>query len=170
MQPTTQKVYIGILICNEAEEDVIATGTDHNEVFAITEKAYNDLESTVFARFFVVDTTIQMPIETKEPIPEWYDKVTAIASTEMLAGHVMDNWCTSTIYENALWSQQRYYEDPINLMHDLENGYIISELEKYNGEYDPEFLKELANESNRKVEDYKDNDMLVILDALKMHF
>lgn len=170
MQSTTQKIYIGILIYNEAEETVIATGTDHNEVFAITEKAYNDLESTVFARFFVVDTTIQIPVETEKPTPEWYDKVLDIASTEMIAGHVLNNWCQSMLYENAVWSQQEYYKDPDNLMYDLENGFIISELEKDNGEYDPEFLELLAHEHNRNVEDYKDNDLLVILDALKIHF
>ena len=178
MQPT--KLYIGIILGyhwenSELDADVVSTGTDYDQVYKRTREIWEeqcekgDTDSHVNTDFVVKEAPMPTLTPTKTSLPEWYKKATEIASTEMIASYVLDRWDNRTrLYEVALWDKSKYYEDPRNLEYDLENGDIIPELEKdSNGEYAPEYLKELAETFNRKVQDYKDNDKLVILDSLK---
>ena len=97
--------------------------------------------------------------------------MTNTVSLNDIANHVIEDWDLRTLVDNAVLNLMQYYEDPDSLMEDLKNGYIIPELEKdLNGEYDPEFLAEIAEENDRDIQEYKDNDSLVILDALKTNF
>tara|TARA_B100000900_G_scaffold304403_1_gene262999 strand:- start:79 stop:591 length:513 start_codon:yes stop_codon:yes gene_type:complete len=170
MQPTKQTLYIGIIV-REDTADVISTGTDFQKVYESTGQAWSELESTAFTRFYVTETPMPTVTPIEPPLPEWYTNVIKTVSITDIASHVVDCWDMHTLVDNAVLSTTKYYEDPDSLMEDLENGYIIPELEKdSNGEYDPEYLKELAEENDRDLQEYKDNDTLVILDALRANF
>ena len=179
MQPT--KLYIGIIL-GYGEADVASTGTDFDQVYKRTGEIWEEQFSKgllseenqdhVNTDFVVKEAPMPTLKPAETSLPEWYKDAIAVASTDMIASYVLDRWDNRTrLYEVALWDKSKYYEDPRNLEYDLENGDILPELEKdSNGEYDPEYVKELAETFNRKVQDYKDNDKLVILDALKANF
>lgn len=170
MQSTKQTLYIGIIVRDDVA-DVVSTGTDYKKVYESTGQAWSELESTAFTRFYVTETPMPTLTPVEPPLPEWYTNVIKTVSITDIASHVVDCWDTHTLVDNAVFSTTQYYEDPKNLEYDLKNGHILSELEKdSNGEYDPEYLKELAEENDRDIQEYKDNDMLVILDALKANF
>lgn len=178
MQST--KLYIGIIL-GYGEAEVVSTGIDFDQVYKRTGEIWEEQFSKgllseenqdhVNTDFVVKEAPMPTLTPAKTPLPEWYTKVINTVSLNDIASHVVDRWPTSTLVDNAVLNLMQYYEDPDSLMEDLENGYIILDLEKdSNGEYDPEFLAEIAEDNDRDIQEYKDNDSLVILDALKTNF
>ncbi len=174
-------LYIGILTYEHGEE-AVTHGTDFDAVYKATESAYQNLlaekldcsieealltSTCTYTRFFVVNTQVSVPKAEPTPTPKWYDEAITHFSPSEMADHVLEGWDMSCLMSNAHFHLEKSYEDPDEYLYSLENGHIIPKLEKNDGKYDSEFLNNLAEESGRKVEEYEDNDELVILDALK---
>ena len=181
---TTNKpftLYVGILT-HEHGEEAVTSGTDYDTVFKATESEYHNLlaeklkcsvEEAIltstcnYTRFFVVNTQVSVPKAEPTPTPKWYDEAILHFSPSAMGDHVLEGWDMECLMSHAHFHLENLYEDPDEYLCCLEYGHIIPELEKDDGKYDSEFLENLAEEADRKVEDYKDNDELVILDALK---
>jgi hypothetical protein len=174
-------LYVGILT-HEHGEEAVTSGTDYDTVFKTTESAYHNLlaeklkcsvEEAIltstcnYTRFFVVNTQVSAPKAEPTPTPKWYDEAIQHLSPSDMASHVLECWGMDCLISNAHFHLEKSYEDPEEYLYCLENGHIVPELEKDDGKYDSEFLENLAEEADRKVEEYEDNDELVILDALK---
>lgn len=169
-------LYVGILT-HEHGEEAVTSGTDYDTVFKTTESAYHNLlaeklkcsvEEAIltstcnYTRFFVVNTQVSIPT----PTPKWYDEAIKHFSPSDMADHVLEGGGMDCVM-SIQFLLEKSYEDPDNYWECLENGEVIPELEKDGGKYDSKFLEDLAEEADRKVEEYEGNDELVILDALK---
>ena len=173
MQSTTQTLYIGIIV-REDVADVVSTGTDYKKVLESTEQAWADLGELVqtleyHTRFYVTETPMPMPTPVEPPLPEWYLEAITHFSPSDMADHILQGWDMDCLMSNAHFHLEKNYEDPAEYRRCLEL-FIITELETEkgsNGQYDPEFLKDLAEENDRDIQEYTDNNTLVLLDAIK---
>jgi len=180
---TTDKpftLYIGILT-HEHGEEAVTSGTDFDAVYKATESVYQNLlaekldvpleeapfEVDGYTRFFVVNTQVSVPKSEPTPTPKWYDEATQHFSPSDMADHILESWDMECLMSHAHFHLEKSYEDPDDYLFCLESGWVVPELEKDDGKYDSEFLENLAEEADRKVEEYEGNDELVILDALK---
>lgn len=172
-------LYVGILT-HEHGEEAVTSGTDYDTVFKTTESAYHNLlaekldvpleeapfEVDGYIRFFVVNTQVSVPKAEPTPTPKWYDEAITHFSPSDMADHVLEGWDMDCLMSFAHFHLEKSYEDPDEYWDCLVNGHIIPELHSYD-EFDSEFLEDLAEKADRKVEEYEGNDELVILDALK---
>ena len=169
MQPTPQTLYIGIIV-REDVADVVSTGTDHKKVYESTEQAWYELGELIGqenASFTVTETPMPTPVEP--PLPEWYLEAITHFSPSAMANHILQGWDMDCLMSNAHFHLEKNYEDPAEYRRCLEL-FILQELttEKgSNGQYDPEFLEDLAEENDRDIQEYTDNDTLVLLDAIR---